>query len=137
MIVLDQERQEGGLHMCKVTAFTIDGRTIHMADIKQKYVANIIDAARKCDYIDKIILFGSALEERCRENSDMDLAVFGNQPEGKCLTSAKYKRFAQQLSSFDEYKQNYDLLYFKTGNKYEGMIMGHIMEGETLYERQS
>ena len=26
--------------MCKVTAYTINGRTIQMADIKQKYVAN-------------------------------------------------------------------------------------------------
>lgn len=123
--------------MCKVSALTIDGRTIHMADIKQKYVANIIDAASKCDYIDKIILFGSALEERCRENSDIDLAVFGNQPEGKCLTSAKYRRFARQISSFDGFSQNYDLLYFKTGKQYKGMIMTHIMEGETLYEKQS
>ena len=73
--------------MCKITSFVIDGRTIHMADIKQKYVWNIINAAQKCDYIDKIILFGSSLEDRCRDDSDIDLAIFGNQPEGKCLTS--------------------------------------------------
>ena len=122
--------------MCKVTAYTIDGRTIHMADIKQKYVANIIDAARKCDYIDKIILFGSALEERCQESSDIDLAIFGNQPEGKCLTSAGYRRFARQLSRFDDFAQNYDLLYFKTGKNHKETIMKHILEGETLYEKQ-
>ena len=81
--------------MCKVTDYHIDGRTIRMAEIKQKYIGNIIDAAQKCDYIDRIILFGSALEERCREESDIDLAVFGNQPSGKCLTSAKYRRFGQ------------------------------------------
>jgi predicted nucleotidyltransferase len=135
-VAMDDRDMEGGLSMCKVTAYSIDGRIIYMADIKQKYVANIIDAARKCDYIDKIILFGSALEERCQESSDMDLAIFGNQPEGKCLTSAKYRKFARQLSSFDEFRQNYDLLYFKTGKKYTGMIMKHIMEGETLYEKQ-
>ena len=123
--------------MCKVTAYTINGRTIRMADIKQKYIPNIIDAAQKCDYIDKIILFGSSLEERCREDSDIDLAVFGNQPSGKCLTSAKYRKFARQLSTYDDFRQNYDLLYFKTGKSYKDMIMKHIMEGETLYEKQS
>ena len=122
--------------MCAVTDYVIDGRTIHMADIKQKYIENIIDAAKKCDYIDRIILFGSSLEERCRNDSDMDLAIFGNQPEGKCLTSAKYRKFARQLSSYDNFNQNYDLLYFKTGKKYSGMIMNHILEGETLYERK-
>lgn len=123
--------------MCKITSFVIDGRTIHMADIKQKYVWNIINAAQKCDYIDKIILFGSSLEDRCRDDSDIDLAIFGNQPEGKCLTSKKYRNFARQLSSYDDFNQNYDLLYFKTGKKYSGIIMNHIMKGEILYERQN
>ena len=123
--------------MCKVTAYTINGRTIQMADIKQKYVANIIDAARKCDYIDKIILFGSALEERCKESSDIDLAIFGNTTKGKCLESKKFRRFSDQLAMFDDFNQAYDLLYFKTGNKYKGMIMDQIAEGEVLYERQS
>ena len=121
--------------MCKVTAFTIDGRTIHMADIKQKYVANIIDAARKCDYIDKIILFDSALEERCRDGSDIDLAIFGNQPKGKCLDSKKFRRFSDQLASFDDFNQAYDLLYFKTGKQKSGLIMDQIEKGEVLYER--
>ena len=122
--------------MCAVTDYEIDGRTIHMADIKQKYIGNIINAAKRCDYIDRIILFGSSLEERCRNDSDIDLAIFGNQPEGKCLASAKYREFARQLSSYDDFNQNYDLMYFKTGKKYPGKIMDHIMEGETLYERQ-
>lgn len=121
--------------MCKVTAFTIDGRTIHMADIKQKYVANIIDAARKCDYIDKIILFGSALEERCKESSDIDLAIFGNQSKGKCLDSRKFRRFSDQLALFDDFNQAYDLLYFKTGTKNDELIMDQIAKGEVLYER--
>ena len=95
--------------MCKVTAFTIDGRTIHMADIKQKYVANIIDAARKCDYIDKIILFGSALEERCKESSDIDLAIFGNQSKGKCLASRKFRRFSDQLAQRYKWPCGYEV----------------------------
>ncbi len=121
--------------MCKVTDFTIDGRTIHMADIKQKYVANIIDAAKRCDYIDKIILFGSALEERCKESSDIDLAIFGNQPKGKCLDSKRFRKFSDQLAAFDDFCQAYDLLYFKTGKQKSGLIMDQIAKGEVLYEK--
>ena len=106
-----------------------------MADIKQKYVPNIIDAAKKCDYIDKIVLFGSALEERCSEKSDIDLAVFGNQPKGKCLNSRKFRRFSDQLASFDGFSQDYDLLYFRTGKKIEGLIMEQIAKGAILYEK--
>ena len=121
--------------MCRVTEYSIDGRTIRMADIKQKYIPNIIDAAKKCDYIDRIILFGSALEERCEERSDIDLAIFGNQTKGRCLDSKKFRRFSDQLAMFDDFNQTYDLLYFKTGKAYDGLIMDRIAEGEVLYEK--
>ena len=122
--------------MCKVTDYRIDGRVIHMADIKQKYVSNIIDAAKKCDYIDRIILFGSALEERCRDESDLDLAVFGNQTKYKCLTSKKYRDFLEQIYAFDNHNQAYDFLYFKTGSNNHSRIMEDIEKGEVLYARQ-
>ena len=56
---------EEGTDVCRVTGFDLGGREIHMAEIKQRYIPNIIDAARKCDYIDRVVLFGSSLEERC------------------------------------------------------------------------
>lgn len=121
--------------MCKVTDMKIDNRTIRVADIKQKYIANIIDAASKCDYIDRVILFGSSLDDRCREDSDIDLAIFGNQTEYKALTSKKYARFAKQLYAFDDYNQAYDLLYFKTGSKDHSALMNDIRHGEELYVR--
>lgn len=121
--------------MCRVTENSIDGRTIRMADIKQKYIPNIIDAAKKCDYIDRIILFGSALEERCEERSDIDLAIIGSQTKGRCLDSKKFRRFSDQLAMFDDFNQTYDLLYFKTGKAYDGLIMDRIAEGEVLYEK--
>ena len=33
--------------MCRVVELNIDGRLIRVADVKQKYMANIIDAALK------------------------------------------------------------------------------------------
>ncbi len=54
--------------MCKVVVMNVDNCKIRVADIKQKYMNNIIDAAKKCDLIDKVILFGSSIENRCTEN---------------------------------------------------------------------
>jgi len=124
--------------MCKVIDMqTQNGRKIKVADIKEKYIPNIIDAASKCDYIDKVVLFGSSMTEACKESSDIDLAVFGNQPKGKCLSSRKFRRFSDQLASFDNFMQAYDILYFKTGTADSGLIMDEINRGETLYARES
>ena len=121
--------------MCRVVETTIDNRRIRVADIKQKYLAHIIDAARKCDYIDKVVMFGSACGNRCTEQSDIDLAVFGNKTKYKCLVSKKYRDFLEQIYSFDDHKQAYDLLYFKTGDKDQSRIMDDIDKGEVLYVR--
>ena len=121
--------------MCKVTAYNANGHTIYMADIKQKYIENIIDAAHKCNAIDKVILFGSALENRCREESHIDLAVFGSQPKGKCLTSKGFKQFYDQLIQYDNMHQSYDVLYFRTGANINSPIMREIAGGEVIYEK--
>lgn len=121
--------------MCTVKNMSIDNRSFRVADIKQKYMANIVDAAKKCDIIDRIILFGSSIEERCKESSDIDIAVFGTLPPSRALSSKKYERFARQLYAFDNHAQAYDILYFKTGSTRKGNIMHDINRGEMLYER--
>ena len=120
--------------MCRVIETTVDDRTIRVADIKEKYMQNIADSARECDYIDRVVLFGSGITEQCREDSDIDLAVFGNQPETKCLRAKSYIKFANDLSKDDRY-QRYDVLYFKTGTKNNSVIMNDINNGEVLFVR--
>ena len=123
--------------MCQVKEMRIDNRIIRVADIKQKYISNIIDAAKKCAFIDKIVLFGSSLEERCTDDSDIDLAIFGNQTKYRCLNSKEYRRFAEELYSFDDFNQSYDLLYFKSGKDSSGLIVDDINNGEVIYDRES
>lgn len=121
--------------MCKVMPMDIGIHQIHVADIKQKYIRNIIDAASQCDLIDRVVLFGSSLEERCRDNSDIDIAVFGNQSKSRALTSKKYERFARQLYEFDNHAQAYDILYFRSGSADSNPILHEISRGEELYAR--
>ena len=121
--------------MCKVVEMTIDGRTIRVAEIKMKYMQNIVDAAKACDYIDRVVLFGSSTESRCTERSDIDLAIFGNQTKYKCLQSKKYGEFEKKLFTFDDHNQTYDLLYFKTGTTQKSLLQDEINKGEVLYVR--
>lgn len=122
--------------MCKVINTKIGKRSVRVADIKRKYLKNIVDAASECDYIDRIVLFGSSIETRCKEDSDIDLAIFGNVNKSKCLTSKKYERFLEKVYSFDEFSQSYDILYFKTGKVNDSAIMDDINKGELLYEAE-
>lgn len=128
--------EEGGIRMCKVIPISIGSRQICVAEIKQKYIRNIIDAASQCDLIDRVVLFGSSLQERCREKSDIDIAVFGNQPRSRALTSRKYERFARQLYAFDNHAQAYDILYFRSGSDDSSPILHEISRGEELYVRK-
>ena len=121
--------------MCQVVRMNTGDRQIRVADIKKKYIQNIIDAAKKCDLIDRVVLFGSSLEERCNEMSDMDLAVFGNQSPARALTSKKYEAFSRQISSFDQYSQVYDILYFRSGAVNKSPIIEEIKKGEILYAK--
>ena len=119
--------------MCKLVTLKIGKQNIRVADIKKKYISNIATCAEKCDLIDKIILFGSCTKDSCSEDSDIDIAVFGNQSKGKCLTSAKFMKFADDLAAFDDFNQAYDILYFKTGKEDDSLIMDEISRGEVLY----
>ena len=121
--------------MCRLKEVTTVNRTFKVADIKYKYIQNVIDAAEKCDLIDKIVLFGSSIETYCKEESDIDLAIFGNQTEYKALRSKQYDEFTNQIYSFDDSGQSCDLLYFKSGKQYSGLIMDSINNGELLYSR--
>ena len=121
--------------MCKVLPMDIGTRQICVAEVKQKYIPNIIDAAKRCDFIDRVVLFGSSLQERCRDDSDIDIAVFGNLPRSRALTSKKYERFARQLYAYDDHTQAYDILYFRSGADDSSPILHEISRGEELYVR--
>ena len=120
--------------MCQVTEMCIGDRIVRVADIKQKYIENIVSAARDCSYIDRVVLFGSSLENRCQEESDIDLAVFGNVSRGKCLTSRSYEQFLSKIYSFNDFNQAYDILYFRNGSSNNSAIMDDIEKGEVIYE---
>ncbi|SEA35530.1 Nucleotidyltransferase domain-containing protein [Oribacterium sp. KHPX15] len=122
------------LDMCKLITKRIKNRNIHIADIKEDYIDNIISSADLCDQINRIILFGSAAEDRCTEQSDIDIAVFGSQTKSRMYASKGYKAFIQAVVSYGG-AQDYDILYFDDRKTYSGGIMSDIQKGEVLYSR--
>ena len=59
--------------MCKVVQVKIGNKTVNVADLKEKNIYNIAEAAKQCKYIERIVLFGSSISERCEEDSDIDI----------------------------------------------------------------
>jgi len=106
----------------------------YVADIKYNHILNITKQAEKCKNIERIMLFGSSLEERCTERSDIDIAVFGKQKKGKYLISSEYKNFLHNIFIYDM-DQDYDIIYFEDGKNNEDRIMIDINKGVELYRR--
>ena len=117
--------------MCKLVDF--NGKLV--ADIKLKHIENIIKQAEKCNNISRIMLFGSSIEERCNDKSDIDIAVFGNLSKAKYLGTGEFRLFQDEIFLYDM-NQDYDILYFCEGKEYEDAIMADINNGTEIYRRK-
>lgn len=120
--------------MCKLVKMKIGKRYIKVADIKEDYIKNVIDSVTLCSAIDKVVLFGSALEERCTARSDLDIAIFGRYPKQKMYQMKSYNDFVDSVVSYGEL-QDYDMLYFDNTKQNKDLILQDIENGEILFER--
>lgn len=120
--------------MCNLAEIAACGRRIRVADIKKDYIENIIKSISLCNAIDKVVLFGSALERRCTDSSDLDIAIFGKYPRNKMYRLKSYNDFIESVISFGEL-QDYDLLYYGADDMEDTAVMRDINKGEILYER--
>lgn len=127
--------------MCQLAVLNTDMDTqIKVADIKKPIIENIILIADCCKEIDYIILFGSALEEKCTAESDIDLAIVSNVPRGKFLRSNAYDKFTTALYNIDD-NQIYDILQFNSmedlKNKNNAVCRDILKKGKIIYRRQA
>ena len=105
-----------------------------VAEIKYPYIQNITEQAAACRNISRIVLFGSSTGERCREDSDIDIAVFGSLGKNRYLKSAEFRDFQRRLFAFDPV-QDYDILYFPEDCCDQSRIMQDIGKGAEIYRR--
>ncbi len=92
------------------------------------------EQARKAKDIQRIMLFGSSLEERCTKDSDIDIAVFGDKTKGSYIDSKEFRGFKSGLFKFD-IDQAYDVLYFKEKADYKDEIMIDSRNGLEIFRR--
>lgn len=113
--------------MCKLVKLSNDS-DVMVADLKRDFILNIIDSARLCKDIKRIVLFGSALESRCHSASDIDIAIVGDISPARFNTSKGYLDFRRRVFEYN-LNQEYDMLYFKG-------IEGDIASaGSVIYNR--
>ena len=117
--------------MCRLIPFR-DGK--YVADIKLGHIENIAKQAEKCKNINRIMLFGSSIDERCTEKSDIDIAIFGDMAKARYLGTLEFRKFQDQLFLYD-LDQDYDILYFREGQHYQDAIMDDIGKGAEIYRR--
>ena len=125
---------ERGDGMSKLVDMKINDKIIKIADVKHKYIQNIMECARDYRFIDKVVLFGSSLTEECNEDSDVDIAIFGNMSQAQCYRLKAYAEMLRKIYGYD-FAQEYDILYFQSGKKYKDAIFEDVMKGVVLYER--
>ena len=126
--------------MCKLqTLRTNCGTDVLVADIKKACIENIIQAAFACEKIDAIYLFGSALELRCKNTSDIDIAIVSNVTRAKLFNTKSYNDFTSKVYAKDIY-QDYDILQFDSEEKmFSGSAIGNEIKqkGQLIYKREN
>lgn len=115
------------------------GSTVRVASIKKASIENIISAASSCDKIDEIILFGSSLQERCHDSSDIDIAIVSNIGRAKLFNSKSYRNFTSRVYTF-KLGQDYDILQFNSisdiKNSRDSVCYDIEKKGKVIYKRR-
>lgn len=117
------------------------GDYVNVASAKKECIENVIKQAALCKQISAIILFGSSLEERCTNRSDIDLAIISETQLSRLFQRKSYDTFSRNVYSFD-WEQGYDILYFKSIEEIEkkqykvGICNELVNKGKIIYKRK-
>lgn len=126
--------------MCKLMSIQSNtGNNVEVADIKAGVIKKILEIASICPKIDYIYIFGSSVEERCTEKSDIDIAIVSNVIRSKLFRSKDYRDFILKLYSINT-EQDYDILQFnsiKTIQESKDAVCSDILtKGKLIYRRE-
>ena len=79
------------------------------------------------------------MEERCTDESDIDLAIISNVSASKLCNRSSYREFKERLYAIDT-DQEYDRLQFNSlkaiRNSKEPVCLDIISKGKLLYQRE-
>ena len=126
--------------MCRLVYIQSNaGANIEVADIKADIIKKILEIAPGCSKIDYIYIFGSSVEERCTEKSDIDIAIVSNVTRSKLFESKDYKEFTNKLYNID-LEQDYDILQFNSIKRIkesnDAVCNDILTKGKLIYKRE-
>lgn len=126
--------------MCRLVYIQSNaGTNIEVADIKAGIIKKILEIASGCSKIDYIYIFGSSVEERCTEKSDIDIAIVSNVTRSKLFKSKDYKEFTNKLYNID-LEQDYDILQFNSIERIkesnDAVCNDILTKGKLIYKRE-
>lgn len=119
--------------MCKLVPFkTQPGEIAMVADTKVDKLNKYLEMFPRLSSIDKVILFGSTLEERCTPDSDIDLLLFYND-------RLQY-RYDMSITLLDEFPDScYDdtlgISIYRDLSTSVGAVREALNKGVILYDR--
>lgn len=124
--------------MCKLVTIQNNlGDSFDVADIKKDTIEQIIKFAGECNLIDTIYLFGSSVEKRCTDRSDIDLAIIGKVTRSRLFRSKAYNDFTSKLYKIDA-NQDYDILTFNSqaalDNSKEFVARDILTKGKVIFK---
>ena len=112
----------------------LSNRDVYVSEFKVKYIEHLLNICKDFDFIEKVILFGSVVEERCKETSDIDIVILGSKTKSSCLDSVAFRRFKLLLFEFD-FSQDYDILYENNLANFNEKLRENIEKGYIIYEK--
>ena len=124
--------------MCRLVYIQSNaGANIEVADIKAGIIKKILEIAPGCSKIDYI--YGSSVEERCTEKSDIDIAIVSNVTRSKLFKSKDYREFTNKLYNID-IEQDYDILQFNSikiiKESNDAVCNDILTKGKLIYKRE-
>ncbi len=129
--------------MCRLAELhTNFDSTVMVAENKLDILRFIIDTASQCSKIDAIILFGSSLDERCKDDSDIDIVIISNATLSVLSKQKSFTKFKNDLY-LKNMSQEYDFLYFKsideiTSKQNTSALCNELIrKGQFIYRRQA
>ena len=108
---------------------------VKVNQIKERFLRRFLEAVEKEKHVQRVYLFGSVLEERCTEESDIDFYIVGDVTLFK--TGNLFSRLKEYMNDYDSWDiTETDIIYRnKVKHELEDLSEGFIKKENLFYEK--
>ncbi len=123
--------------MCKLIPFELEnGNTIQISEYKIDRLKKYVEMFSTLNGIDRVILFGSSLEERCRKDSDMDFCLLYTDKQKKLYRENLQKLWSLYPESSCDDFLSFDAKQYDQGDNLYTIMQDVKNKGVVVYDRK-